>query len=112
MKTKNEFYQIDYCRFTTNTLLNTLMKLEKDSELYLLIMLILKKRKYNEEYFSNESKMQLERERSIQLETNRICFGYKNQEYYTENEMIIGYVIPKYEELSSEEKEIYDKEEE
>jgi len=109
MKEK-DFYQIDYCRYTTNSLLDALMKLDKDSKLYFLIMLILRKRKYNEEYFSNESKMQLEKERSIQLETNRICFGYKNQEYYTENEMIIGYVIPKYEELSPEEKEIYDKE--
>jgi len=107
---EEKVYQIDYCRYTTNSLLDALMKLDKDSKLYFLIMLILRKRKYNEEYFSNESKMQLEKERSIQLETNRICFGYKNQEYYTENEMIIGYVIPKYEELSPEEKEIYDKE--
>ena len=107
---EEDSYQIDYCRYTTNALLNKLMKLDKDSELYFSIICILRKRKYNEEYFSNESKMQLDRERSIQLETNRICFGYKNQEYYTENEMIIGYVIPKYEELSPEEKEIYDKE--
>ena len=107
MKEK-DFYQIDYCRYTTNALLNTLMKLDKDSELYLLIMLILRKRNCSEEYFSNESKIQLEREKSIQLKANRICFGYKNQEYYTEEEMIIGYIIPKYEELSPEEKEIYD----
>ena len=105
---EEDSYQIDYCRYTTNALLNKLMKLDKDSELYFSIICILRKRKYNEKYFSNESKIQLEREKNIQLKANRICFGYKNQEYYTEEEMIIGYVIPKYEELSPEEKEIYD----
>ena len=105
---EEDSYQIDYCRYTTNALLNKLMKIDKDSELYFSIICILRKRKYNEKYFSNESKIQLEREKSIQLKANRICFGYKNQEYYTEEEMIIGYIIPKYEELSPEEKEIYD----
>ena len=105
---EEDSYQIDYCRYTTNVLLNKLMKLDKDSQLYFSIICILRKRKYNEKYFSNESKIQLEREKSIQLKAKRICFGYKNQEYYTEEEMIIGYIIPKYEELSPEEKEIYD----
>jgi hypothetical protein len=110
MKKEERVYQIDYCRYTTNSLLDALVKLDKDSELYLLIMLILRKRNCSEEYFSKESKLQLEREKSIQLEANRICFGYKNQEYFTEEEMINGYIIPKYEELSPEEKEIYDNE--
>jgi len=104
-------YQIDYCRYTTNSLLDALMKLDKDSELYLLIMLILRKRNCSEEYFSKESKLQLERERNYRIQANKIHFGYKNEEYFTEEEMIIGYVIPKYEELSLQEKEIYDKEE-
>lgn len=103
---EEDSYQIDYCRYTTNALLNKLMKLDKDSELYFSIICILRKRKCNENYFSNESKLQLEKERFINLQS--VCFGHKNQQYYTEEEMIIGYVIPKYEELSPEEKEIYD----
>jgi hypothetical protein len=110
MEQEGEVYHTKFRRYSTNTLLDMLMKLDKDSELYLLIMLILRKRNCSEEYFSKESKLQLEREKNYRIQATKIHFGYKNEEYFTEEEMIIGYVIPKYEELSPEEKEIYDKE--
>jgi hypothetical protein len=111
MEQEGEVYHTKFRRYSTNTLLDMLMKLDKDSELYLLIMLILRNRNCSKEYFSREAILQLERERQIRNQTCKIHFGYKNQEYYTEEEMINGYVVPNYEELSPEEKEIYDKEE-
>ena len=112
MKEQNEqIYHTKYRRYSTNTLLDMLMKLDRDSELYLLIMLILRNRNCNREYFSKEAILQLERERNIRVQACKIHFGYKNQAYYTEEEMINGYVVPKYEELSPKEKEIYDKKE-
>jgi hypothetical protein len=63
------------------------------------------------ENFSKKALEQVQKEYKESLEKNKIHFGYKNVEYFTEEEMINGYVVPKYEELSPEEKEIYDKEE-
>lgn len=101
-------YHTKYRRYSTNTLLDMLVKLDRDSELYLLIMLILRSRNCNREYFSKESKIQLERERRLRLQATKIHFGNKNQEYFTEEEMIEGYIPPTYDQLSPEEKEIYD----
>lgn len=37
-----------------------------------------------------------------------ICFGYKNEAYLTEEEMLEGYKLPKYSDLSETEKQLYD----
>lgn len=37
-----------------------------------------------------------------------ICFGHKNEAYLTEEEMLEGYIPPKYSDLSIDEKIIYD----
>jgi hypothetical protein len=112
MEQEETVYHSKYKRYSTNNLLKMLMQLDRDSELYLFIMLILRSRNCSTDHFSKESIEQLERERKLRLASSRIHFGIKNEAYYTEEEMIIGYVIPKYEELSPEEKKIYDKEEE
>ena len=41
------------------------------------------------------------------VEATSLDLGYKNESYLTEEEMIQGYVAPKYSELSIAEKEIY-----
>ena len=41
-----------------------------------------------------------------------ICFGYKNEAYLTEEEMLDGYKAPKYSDLSNIEKQVYDEQEE
>lgn len=37
-----------------------------------------------------------------------VCFGYKTTAYFKEEEMLKGYVAPKYKDLSESEKEIFD----
>lgn len=108
MSSEQPVYHTKYRRYSTNALLDMLMKLDRDSELYLFIMIILRGRNCSKEYFSKESKIQLERERNLRQQATRICFGVKNEEYFTEEEMITGYVTPSYSELSPEEKKLYD----
>jgi hypothetical protein len=108
MNEEQPVYDTKYRRYSTNALLDMLMKLDRDSELHLFIMLILRGRNCSKEYFSKESKLQLERERSLRQQATRISFGVKNEEYCTEEEMITGYVTPSYSELSPEEKKLYD----
>ena len=43
----------------------------------------------------------------IQKPVSRGKIGYRNEAYWTENEMINGYIAPTYEELSESEKLIY-----
>lgn len=43
----------------------------------------------------------------VQEKVVTVDLGYKNESYLTEEEMIKGYVAPKYSELSVSEKEIY-----
>tara|TARA_R100000951_G_C2562584_1_gene156114 strand:- start:337 stop:666 length:330 start_codon:yes stop_codon:yes gene_type:complete len=40
--------------------------------------------------------------------SRKVSLGSKDESYLTESEMLIGYVAPSYEDLSSEEKKIYD----
>ena len=101
-------YHTKYRRYSTNALLDMLMKLDKDSELHLMIMIILRSRNNSKEYFSKESVIQLERERQLRQQATRIHFGTKSEEYNTEENMITGYVAPKYSELSPEEQKLYD----
>jgi hypothetical protein len=108
MSSEQPVYNTKYRRYSTNTLINMLMRLDRDSELHLFIMLILRGRNCSKEYYSKESKLQLEKERSLKQQATKISFGVKNEEYCTEEEMITGYVIPSYSELSLEEKKLYD----
>jgi len=39
----------------------------------------------------------------------KVDLGYKDSSYFSEDEMLLGYVAPSYEELSKYEKEIYNK---
>jgi hypothetical protein len=74
-------YNTKYRRYSTNALLDMLMKLDKDSELHLMIMIILRSRNNSKEYFSRESVIQLERERQLRQQATRIHFGTKSEEY-------------------------------
>ena len=38
----------------------------------------------------------------------KVDLGFKDESYFTESEMMLGYVTPSYEDLSKEEKIIYD----
>ncbi len=98
-------------RMNTIHLTKLLISCPRDSVQFGIIWNILQKRRNMVENFSKKALEQVQREYKKSLEKNKIHFGYKNVEYYTEEEMINGYVVPKYEELSPEEKEIYDKKE-
>ena len=41
--------------------------------------------------------------------SRKVNLGKKDESYFTESEMIMGYVAPSYKELSKEEKQIFDK---
>ncbi len=65
---------------------------------------ILKSRKVIDIYLSAESKLVLEKEKD--MKAGGICFGHKSEAYFTEEEMINGFVW-KHEDLSKEEKLLY-----
>jgi len=48
----------------------------------------------------------------LKEEVTPVCFGYKNEAYFTEEQMLEGYKPPKYKELSIDEQIIYDYESE
>lgn len=104
----NDKYNTKYRRYSTNTLLESLNKFDKDSEIYLIIMMILVKRISSRDSYCKEAILQLEKERLEKLKDNRIHFGIKDEEYCTEEEMISGYIIPSYSDLSPEEQKLYD----
>lgn len=108
MSSEQPVYDTKYRRYSTNALINMLSKLDKNSELYLFIMLILVKRTPKRDDYCKEAIIQLERERLKDLKFHRLQLGTKDEEYCTEEEMITGYVIPSYSELSLEEKKLYD----
>jgi adenylate kinase family enzyme len=95
-------------RMNTNHLTNLLLNCPRDSEQFRIIWNILQKRRNMVENFSKKAAEELQREYVKKLERNKIHFGHKDVEYSTEEEMLIGYIVPTYEELSPEEKEIYD----
>tara|TARA_B100000497_G_C7598554_1_gene359780 strand:- start:62 stop:376 length:315 start_codon:yes stop_codon:yes gene_type:complete len=41
------------------------------------------------------------------INSQKAIIGYKDESYFTESEQLIGYVVPTYEELSKEEKKMY-----
>ena len=97
-----------YQRYTIDSLRNILKSIKYGTEEALVINHIILKRMNNHvKYYSRESKIQLERERKFKNQATKIHFGYKNESYHTEEEMINGFSCT-YEDLSEQEKEIYD----
>ena len=68
--------------------------------------IILKRENRLVEYYSKESIKQLRKEKKEALDKNKIYFGYKNEAYHTEDEMIDGFKCT-YDDLSESEKAMY-----
>jgi len=61
----NDKYNTKYRKYSTNTLLESLKKFDKDSEIYLIIMMILVKRISTKDSYCNAAIIQLQKERKI-----------------------------------------------
>jgi len=48
------------------------------------------------------------KDRIVKTKKGLMNFGYKDESYFSEDEMLLGYVAPSYEYLSKDEKEIFD----
>jgi hypothetical protein len=96
-----------YIRYNIDSLRNILKKFSYGSEESVVInYIILQRQNRLKEYYSRESKIQLERERQKELDKKKIYFGHKNESYFTEDEMLEGFKCS-YEDLSESEKYIY-----
>ena len=96
-----------YIRYTVDSLRKILKSIEFGSEEACVINhIILKRQNRLKEYYSRESKVQLEREKQKELDNKKIYFGYKNESYMTEEEMLEGFKCS-YEDLSEIEKYMY-----
>lgn len=103
---KNEIRK-KYQRYNVDSLRKILKSIEFGSEESIVINhIILKRQNRLKEYYSRESKLQLERERQKELDKKKIYFGHKNEAYFTEQEMINGFQCS-YEDLSEIEKYMY-----
>lgn len=96
-----------YIRYNIDSLRNILKKFTAGSEESVVInYIILQRQNRLKEYYSRESKLQLERERQKELDKKKIYFGHKNESYFTEDEMLDGFKCS-YEDLSEIEKYMY-----
>lgn len=96
-----------YIRYNIDSLRNILKKFNAGSEESVVInYIILQRQNRLKEYYSRESKIQLERERQKELDKKKVYFGHKNESYFTEDEMINGFKCS-YEDLSEIEKYMY-----
>lgn len=96
-----------YIRYNIDSLRNILKKFNAGSEESVVInYIILQRQNRLKEYYSRESKIQLERERQKELDKKKVYFGHKNESYFTEEEMINGFQCS-YEDLSEIEKYMY-----
>ena len=103
---KNEIRK-KYQRYNVDSLRKILKSIEFGSEESIVINhIILKRQNRLKEYYSRESKLQLERERQKEIDKKKIYFGHKNESYFTEEEMLEGFQC-NYEDLSEIEKAIY-----
>jgi hypothetical protein len=102
-KSKKKKNVIDFSRYNTITLREKLKKYEFDPENYLKIYYILKSREGGS-VMCTSAKMQLQRE--ARLGITPVHFGYKNETYATEKEMLSEHNYT-FESLSSSEKHIY-----
>jgi len=96
-----------YIRYNIDSLRNILKKFSAGSEESVVInYIILQRQNRLKEYYSRESKLQLERERQKELDKKKVYFGHKNESYMTEDEMLEGFKCS-YEDLSEIEKYMY-----
>ena len=96
-----------YIRYNIDSLRNILKKFNAGSEESVVInYIILQRQNRLKEYYSRESKVQLERERQKELDKKKVYFGHKNESYMTEDEMLEGFKCS-YEDLSEIEKYVY-----
>lgn len=96
-----------YQRYTIDSLKSILKSVEFGTqEACVINHIILKRQNRLTEYYSKESQIQLKREKEKELEKSKISFGYKNEAYHTEDEMINGFQC-KYEDLSESEQAMY-----
>jgi hypothetical protein len=96
-----------YIRYNIDSLRNILKKFSAGSEESVVInYIILQRQNRLKEYYSRESKIQLERERQKELDKKKVYFGHKNESYMTEDEMLEGFKCS-YEDLSEIEKYMY-----
>lgn len=103
---KNEIRK-KYQRYNVDSLRKILKSIEFGSEESIVINhIILKRQNRLKEYYSRESKLQLERERQKELDKKKIYFGHKNESYFTEDEMLEGFKCS-YEDISEIEKYMY-----
>lgn len=107
MEQENLVYNTKYRRYSTVYLLKILFKLDKDSDLNHIIMIILRNRT-NCEHYSKETQSYLEKQKELRLKAYRVHFGSKDEAYFTEEEMLKEYVEPTYEELSPVEQKLYE----
>ena len=107
MEQENLVYNTKYRRYSTVYLLKLLFKLDQDSDLHHIIMIILRNRT-NCDHYSKEAQSYLEKQKELRLKAYRVHFGSKDEAYFTEEEMLKEYVEPTYEELSPVEQKLYE----
>ena len=96
-----------YIRYNIDSLRNILKKFNAGSEESVVInYIILQRQNRLKEYYSRESKIQLEREKQKEIDKKKIYFGHKNESYMTEIEMLEDFKCS-YEDLSEIEKYMY-----
>jgi hypothetical protein len=96
-----------YIRYNIDSLRNILKKFNAGSEESVVInYIILQRQNRLKEYYSRESKLQLEREKQKELDKKKIYFGHKNESYMSEIEMLEAFKCS-YEDLSEIEKYMY-----
>ncbi len=96
-----------YQKYSIDSLIKALKKVSKKSKEAFVINYIIDLRQNKaSEYYSHESKLQLERERQKEIDKKKIYFGHKNESYFTEDEMLEGFKCS-YSDLSKSEKRIY-----
>jgi hypothetical protein len=104
LKSKKKRIKTDFSRYSTERLKIEIKKHEDNPVIFLKIYSILQVRNYPAT-ICPKAQIQLEREKEKSI--TPIHYGYKSEQYSTEEEMIRGYIPPTYEELSESEKLIY-----
>ena len=104
LKLKKKRIKTDFSRYSTERLKYEIKKYEDNPVIFLKIYAILQVRNYPAN-MCPKAQIQLEREKEKNI--TPIHYGYKSEQYSTEEEMIRGYIPPTYEELSESEKAIY-----
>jgi|LauGreDrversion4_2_1035121.scaffolds.fasta_scaffold691238_2 hypothetical protein len=95
-------------RMNTMHLTSLLIECSKESKEFKTIWNILQRRRAMVQNFSKKALEQFSREYKLKLEKSKICFGHKDEAYFTEEQALFGYKPPKYEELSEMEQRLYD----